>query len=212
MLLFFLTFGVSALSHAADRQVEPFACPVLGRRRLRRPAEVPLPRGAARRRHRHRASGSSPGSAPSAAVRDEASSASPPCCCSAACPPSAAACSRTSRSASSRATAWSPPRFRRCSRSSRSTQRSGAPASGARLGRFVHGRRRLPRDLRRRRHRQRRQHHRRLQRPGVDVRGDDAGRARLRRLPGRRPTGRAAGAGRRRRGARLLHLELPRPA
>ena len=52
---------------------------------------------------------------------------------------------------------------------------------GLRLDRFVHRRRGLPGDLRRRGHRQRRQHHRRLQRPGVDVRGDDPDGDRLRR-------------------------------
>ena len=39
---------------APDRQVQPFACPLLGRPRLRRTAEIPRPRRAARRRHRHR--------------------------------------------------------------------------------------------------------------------------------------------------------------
>ena len=53
------------------------------------------------------------------------------------------------------------------------------------------------------------QHHRRLQWPGVDVRRVDPAVPGLCGLPGRRPAGGLAGAGRRGRRARLLRLELP---
>ena len=66
--------------------------------------------------------------------------------------------------------------------------------------------------LRRDRRRQLGQHHRWLQRPRLDVRADDGAGDRLRGVPGGGPVRLHGGADHGRRGARLLRLELSRPA